>query len=107
VVLNAWHQDQVVELPENSKVIASGASCANAALVFGDHALTIQGHPEFSNAVVRDYLELRRDLPEYPDDVMAAAWQNLSMPNDNAKIAELIAGFFKRSQGDKPCLEGR
>jgi GMP synthase-like glutamine amidotransferase len=100
VVLNAWHQDQVVDLPKDAKVIASGDSCENAALVFGNRALTIQAHPEFSNMVVRDYVELRRDLPEYPKDVMTNAWKNLSIANDNKKMADRIAGFFKRSQGD-------
>lgn len=96
VVLNAWHQDQVVALPDSAKVIASGEYCENAALMIGNHTLTIQGHPEFSNAIVRDYLELRRELPEYPDKVMADAWQNLSIPNDNALIADKIVGFLKR-----------
>ena len=33
LVLNAWHQDQVVELPEGAEVIASNPFCANAGVV--------------------------------------------------------------------------
>jgi len=33
VALNAWHQDQVVALPDDAKVLASNNFCAAAALV--------------------------------------------------------------------------
>lgn len=51
--LNAFHQDQVVELPEGGRLYASSASCPNAIVEIGETLLTIQAHPEFGN----DFLE--------------------------------------------------
>ncbi len=45
--LLASHQDQVVELPEDSNVIASSDFCPIAGFQTGS-MLTFQGHPEFS-----------------------------------------------------------
>jgi len=54
VVLNAWHQDQVVELPKDGRVIGSSDTCEFAAIAYGDHTVSLQGHPEFEN----DYVKL-------------------------------------------------
>lgn len=45
--LNAFHQDQVIELPPNGQRLASSANCVNAAIAYGDNAITLQPHPEF------------------------------------------------------------
>lgn len=101
ISLNAWHQDQVVVRPADAKVIASNSFCENAALVYGDRILTIQPHPEFGNPIIRDYVAQRRDWPEYPDEIMADAWENLAVPVDNAVAADQIAAFFKQSRVDE------
>ena len=44
--LQAWHQDQVEQAPEDAKRIASSDFCENAALWYPGFALTVQGHPE-------------------------------------------------------------
>jgi GMP synthase-like glutamine amidotransferase len=100
VALNAWHQDQVVALPEGAKVIASNAFCENAALIYGARVLTIQAHPEFGNPIVRGYVELRRGLPEYPDEIMTKAWGKLKSATDSTLIVDRIANFFKQSPSD-------
>ncbi|QRM57664.1 type 1 glutamine amidotransferase [Sinorhizobium sp. BG8] len=45
---NAWHQDQVVELPQGARPIARSESCAFAALHYPGFALSVQPHPEFT-----------------------------------------------------------
>ena len=44
-VINAWHQDQVTRLPLGATCIATSEFCENAALVYGNRALTYQAHP--------------------------------------------------------------
>jgi GMP synthase-like glutamine amidotransferase len=41
-------QDQVLKIPEGSKVIATSPHCPNAMIQVGANMLGIQGHPEFS-----------------------------------------------------------
>lgn len=95
VTLNAWHQDQVVETPEGAEVVATHPFCANAALVYGDRAFTVQAHPEFSDAFV-DGLMKTRGKGVVPEAVMEAAGARLGRPNSSAAIADRIATFFKQ-----------
>ena len=93
MALNAWHQDQVIGLPEGARVIGSSAFCANAALAYGDSILTIQAHPEFDSEVV-DALVRHRGRGTVPDDLLDAAMRDLDAPAQRAECAELMAAFL-------------
>ena len=56
------HQDQVTELPEGSDLLAKSEFCPNAAFSIGEHILTFQGHPEFTNEYAYDVVCKRRDI---------------------------------------------
>lgn len=95
LALNAWHQDQVTELPEGAEVIASTDFCANAALVYGDQILTIQPHPEFTSDLVSGLIT-HRGRGNVPDELLDHAAENLSAPNDNKKFADRMAEVLKK-----------
>lgn len=95
IALNAWHQDQVVTLPENARVLASSDFCANAVLAYGDTIWTVQPHPEFGSAFI-DGLIKTRGKGVVPNDQLNAASETLDAPNDNASIATQMVEFFKR-----------
>ncbi|MEM9582399.1 MAG: type 1 glutamine amidotransferase [Pseudomonadota bacterium] len=94
--LNAWHQDQILDLPQDATVLASNAFCKHAALVYGDKAYSIQPHPEFQGAIISRYTKIRRGTLDYPDAGMDHAVRQAHLPDDNAAIAAQIAGFFKQ-----------
>lgn len=96
VAMNAWHQDQVVEIPKDATVLASNDFCKYAALAYGDRAFSVQTHPEFE-APELDYLLRYRAPGIVPPDRIAAAAANLDRPLDNARIADRIADFFKEA----------
>lgn len=96
IALNAWHQDQVVALPRDAKVVARNRFCDNAALIYGDRAYTVQAHPEFNNDVIGDFVRLRRGQPGFPDDLMQRAQNELAKPIDDAALAQQIVDFFKK-----------
>lgn len=92
--LNAWHQDQVIELPENARVVGHSDFCANAMLAYGDNIWTIQPHPEFPAASV-EFLINARGRGVVPDPLLDAATTTLPLPTNNADIATHMAQFFK------------
>lgn len=92
--LNAWHRDQVTVVPEGARVIASNDFCTNAALLYDDHALTLQAHPEFKPAFI-DGLMKTRGKGLVPDPIMAAADKRLGIPIQDQAMAAQIAAFFK------------
>ena len=94
ITLNAWHRDQVTQLPSNAKVIATNEFCANAALLYEGRALTVQAHPEFRPEFV-DGLMKTRGKGLVPDEVMAEAATKLGAPLQDKTMAAQIAAFFK------------
>lgn len=98
ITLNAWHRDQVTQLPPGAEVVACNEFCENAALVYGDSAFTVQAHPEFRDAFVEG-LMATRGPGLVPDEVMAAAREKLGRPNDAATLADRIAAFFLGKRG--------
>ena len=96
LTLNAWHQDQVTQLPAGAKVLASNAFCANAALAIGDTILTIQPHPEFGAALL-DGLITHRAPGVVPADQIASAREKLGTSLDSDRFAQRMAAFFKRT----------
>lgn len=97
MALNAWHQDQVVEVPEGAKVIGSSDFCANAALIYGDDILTIQPHPEFTAPVLSDLIRLR-GRGVVPEDLLAEAEARLDAPTDADRFADRMAEFLLKER---------
>ncbi|MBT9383138.1 type 1 glutamine amidotransferase [Pseudooceanicola sp. CBS1P-1] len=97
-ILNAWHQDQVTELPPGARVVASSPFCANAALAYGDQIYTVQAHPEFTSAAIASLLGSRAK-GVVPDPLIAAATAKLETPTTaQAEAARMTALFKGKSQ---------
>ena len=94
VVLNAWHQDQVTEAPEEAEVLSSSPFCANAALRYGRHGFSMQAHPEFGPDETRMLLETRAP-GVVPAPLIEAALGALERPVHNDALAARIAAFLK------------
>jgi len=56
------HLEAVLEPPSGARVIATSPHDAFHALHFGNRTWGVQFHPEFDRAVMRAYIEARRDL---------------------------------------------
>jgi GMP synthase-like glutamine amidotransferase len=91
------HQDQVVEAPPRSRLLAGSEFNRFGLIAYEDQpAISFQCHPEFEPDFAKALIEARRDrLPE-PD----AAIASLDEPNDCARIADWIRRFL-----DEPALE--
>lgn len=98
VCLAAWHQDQIVEPPASAEVVASTDFCQYAMLAYGDRALSIQPHPEFSSDFFADLLEARRDI--LPEPVVARALKGLTGKLSSSVIADQFEAFFKKNRDD-------
>jgi len=94
VALNAWHQDQVVKLPETARVVGSSDFCANAMLTYGDNIWTVQPHPEFSPEFLGGLIRTR-GIGVVPEEQLEAASRTLDLPLNSSDIAAHMAQFFK------------
>jgi len=94
--LNAVHQDQVIEKPVDAEVIGTSEFCQNAALVYGDKAISFQPHPEFEEPFMHDLIALRRGL-SFPEEVADSAVETLVRPTGNTKISNYIKSFLAQA----------
>ena len=94
LILNAWHQDQVITPPEGAQVLAHNDFCANAALLYPGRAYSIQPHPEYGDAFIAGLIRTR-GRGVVPDTLLDAAEAGLDGRLDNARVADQFATFFK------------
>ncbi|MBB1486743.1 glutamine amidotransferase-related protein [Oceanospirillum sediminis] len=92
--INALHQDQVIVCPPAARRVASSDFCQNAALAYGQHIISFQGHPEFN----RDYEHalLTEELGiAFPKVLCGQALESLDEPTDSVLLAQWIAHFLQ------------
>ena len=97
VSLNAWHQDQVVALPADARVLGSSPFCKYAFLGYGENVFTMQAHPEFDSRFINGLIDTRgRGL--VPDDLLERASSKLELPNSNSALADRIHSALNLAQ---------
>jgi len=85
------HQDQVVELPQGTEILASNEFCPFYMLQIGNN-LTIQGHPEFTKDYAKALIESRKDLLD--KSCYEKGLQSLALNKDEMLIAQWIIHFL-------------
>ncbi len=85
-------QDQVAELPSNSKVWASSSTCPIGIFTIGSNFLGIQGHPEFTKAYNQAVFERRPE--RISTEKMEAAKQSFASSPDTAFLSHLLTEFI-------------
>jgi GMP synthase-like glutamine amidotransferase len=89
------HQDQVLTLPPQARVLASSPFTPHAALLY-DHAptLSFQGHPEFCPTFIDALIRSRRGT-RFSEELADAALESLNAPLDGPIVGSWIAGFYR------------
>lgn len=95
MVLNAWHQDQVVDLPPGATVAGTNEFCQAAALVYDHRAFTVQPHPEFRDGFIDGLIDHRGG--PVPDELLDRARARRGQA-DPLALADRIEAFFKNPQ---------
>jgi GMP synthase-like glutamine amidotransferase len=90
----ASHQDQVVELPPDARVLAASAFTPFGMIDYGQGAVSIQLHPEFDPAYAEALIESRRE-ERISDEAATAAIQSLHAPNDNRRLGDWLRRFLQ------------
>ena len=86
------HQDQVTTLPGNAQVLAGSDFCPYYMIQYGDHFLSIQGHPEFSPDYAKTLMLFRQD--RIPAKRIEEGLESLSCAPDKALATQWLLRFF-------------
>lgn len=95
IAVPASHQDQVVEVPPEARVIGGSAFTPYAVLAYADQpAISFQGHPEFDPAYAGALVESRRSS-RFSEAEADTALESLARPNDNRRVGGWIRRFLE------------
>jgi GMP synthase (glutamine-hydrolysing) len=95
--INAWHQDQVVEVPPGAEVIGSNDFCEYAALLYDDLMLTIQPHPEYGDDFIDGLIEYRGKGVIDPA-LLDAARAEMGKSSHRQDFAARMRAFFQKER---------
>lgn len=95
VAVLSIHQDQVLEVPPAAKVAMSTPDSPHGGLIYDFPALSVQFHPEFYPAIIRDVADNLLSLPP-ESELRAALQEDLDAPTDGDIVAEAFARFYRR-----------
>lgn len=87
------HQDQVVLLPPGAELLAGSDFCPNAMFQLEDRALGIQGHPEFTDSIMRGLLNGSEEKLGEKVHETAVASLDSGTP-DNQMVGHWIINFL-------------
>ena len=87
------HKDQVVELPDNTTVVAANTFCPYASLQIGEHIFTVQGHPEFSKTYSKTLMTHRKKI--LGEACFQQGIDSLSLPTDHLAFTQWMIDFIK------------
>ena len=93
VPVNAWHQDQVIDLPPGAQALGGNAFCRYAALAYDDRALSFQPHPEFGTAMTHG-LARTRGVGIVPQAQLDQVLADAAPPDGAPQLGRMIADFF-------------
>ncbi len=91
----AMHQDQVVEKPSRATRFAQSSFCENAGLVYDQHIVTLQGHPEFSKAYESVLIDTLKGQSFTAQIAEQGAESVASCELDSPVVIAMLADFIK------------
>ena len=91
--LQASHQDQITQLPEGAKLLATSDFCAVAMFSMGRHILAMQGHPEFDNKFSLALINMRQE--QLPPKIYQQAKVDIDLPIQRDICARWLVNFLQ------------
>ena len=83
-----------MKLPEGFEILAYSSDCQIHCTRKNSQILTIQGHPEFKDSVIRLEIRLCRDLDIIPPDVAKNAMKSLKGNSDSVFFQKVIYNWI-------------
>lgn len=93
VAIPASHQDQVIEKPAGARVILRSAFTPIAGLAWGEDAISMQAHPEFTPAFATELTAGRHDRID--PALVERAVDSLKAPDDRGLVGRWIRAFIE------------
>jgi GMP synthase-like glutamine amidotransferase len=88
------HRDIVYGFPEGVTSLGSSPVCENQGMYARGRLITVQGHPEFTEAIMRELLEVRKDQGLWPEKEWQAGMDKVANHHDGVAIGAAFLRFL-------------
>ncbi|KAM0180832.1 hypothetical protein ACHAPF_002125 [Botrytis cinerea] len=88
------HKDVVYEYPKEVEQLAYTDKCATQGMYIKGRLITVQGHPEFTEEIVRELLEARHASGVFDDETYEDAVGRVNKDHDGVKVAQAFLKFI-------------
>lgn len=88
------HRDIVTALPEGAISLGQSSRCSIQGMYIPGRVITVQGHPEFTEEIVRELLENRHRQGIFDDETYEDAMRRMARPQDGVLVAQAFLRFL-------------
>ncbi|KAI8628175.1 putative class I glutamine amidotransferase [Xylariaceae sp. FL1651] len=92
--IHQMHRDAVLSFPPGVVQLARTDVCANQAMYIPQRMISVQGHPEFTEEMVREILELRKYGGILTDNVYQDGVSRVADKQDGVAVAQVFLRFL-------------
>ncbi|KAI0109827.1 class I glutamine amidotransferase-like protein [Daldinia grandis] len=96
LAIHQMHRDQVFSLPPGAIQLARTEMCDVQSMYKPGRFITVQGHPEFTDDMVREILEMRRRGGILGPDIFQDGMNRVSNNHDGIAVAKAFLRFLRR-----------
>lgn len=88
------HQDIVAELPKGAINLGSSPVCEQQGFYIPHRVLTLQAHPEFSEFIMDNLLNIRHAQGIFTDEVFGSGMERKAITHDGPLVSKVIWKFL-------------
>lgn len=88
------HKDLVYYYPQGVEELGSSGPCKVQGMYIPKKVITVQGHPEFTEEIVAELLEKRREQKIFGDEIYREAMARVGKPHDGVLVAQAFLKFL-------------
>jgi GMP synthase-like glutamine amidotransferase len=92
--LHQTHQDEVYECPPGAELLAYTDSCPVQAMYIPKTVLTVQGHPEFTEEIMRDLLDAKHAQEIFTKEIFEDTLKRVHKDHDGVVVAQAFLRFL-------------
>jgi len=89
------HRDAIASLPAGAESLAETEICAMQGFLIPGKVITVQGHPEFTEPIVKEILDSRHDMGILSDEVYKDGVDRVADEHDGVAVAQAFLKFMR------------
>lgn len=97
--IHQMHRDIVTSYPQGAEPLGDTDVCGTQGMLIPSKAITVQGHPEFTDGIVSEILGLRVETKIISEDLYKSGMDRVKDEHDGVKIAQAFLRFVRGEIG--------